>query len=600
MRRRPALAASLALVTPLLLAAPARADFCVGPSPPCFDNLQGAIDAAAVSPGTDTITVAPGTFAGGATTTTNPVNIIGAGPLQTTLTLANPGDPTVLELAASGSSASSLHITVPTLKRGLELTDSVGADLLVDSPEGTHSQRGVNLNHGGTLERSTIALPVPPGPQGNLGLETRNTGDPLPPGAMASDVTISAENAIAVSDDTSLTLRSSRVTAQQGINLISGAPAGTVVDDVLFAVLPPDSASSYVADAENTSEAQLTLRNVTARGSGVSTVGAQAFDGARIHIASSTFSNFATDLAPGTGSIDASYSSFSSVVPGTGNIAGDPGFLDAAVGDFRLPFSSPLVDAGDPGPLLGPATDLAGAPRLVNGRVDIGAFEYQRRPPVPSIAVSQGSPKTGDPVGFDGSGSTDPDPGDSPPSFAWTFDDGGVASGPSVAHVFTTAGTHTATLTVTDPAGASASLSRSVEIGSKDVGVLPPVPSLSSFTATRGRFAVKRGTSFRYTLSSAARSTRISIDALLPGKRSGRSCVKPTKKLARAKGCTRTVATGGISGPAAAGRNTLAWDGRLNRKALAPGRYKATARATDRFGRLSNTKTLTFTIVASR
>jgi PKD domain len=600
MRRRPALAVGLAAVAPLLLAAPARADFCVG-APPCQPSLQAAIDLADSSPGTDTITVEPGTFTGGLADADNPVDIVGAGAIQSTLVLASPGDRAVLDLDAAGSSASSLHISVPSSKRGLELTDSVGSDLLVDAPSAAGGERGVILDGASRLERSTIALSMPPG-SGNVGLQAENAGvDGLT--SSAADVTVSAQSGVTVGNDGMLALRSARISAPEGINVIGsgGRPVVATLDDVLLTVPAPTAGTGFATGADG-ADATLTLRNVTARGSGAASVGALAKSAGAIHIGSSSFSNFAADLdAQSLGTIDANFSNFSSVVPGTGNIAGDPGFLDAAGGDFRLPFSSPLVDAGDPGPLLGPATDLAGAARLVNGRVDIGAFEYQRRPPVPSITVSQGSPKTGDPVGFDGSGSSDPDPGDSPLSFAWTFDDGGTASGPSTAHVFTTAGTHTATLTVTDPAGASASVSRIVEIGAQPINMtLPPVPSLSSFSATNSRVRSKRGTTFRYTLGAAARSTRISIDALLSGKRSGRSCVKPTRKLARAKGCTRSVAKGGISGPAAAGRNTLAWDGRLNRKALAPGRYKATARATDRFGRLSNTRTLTFTIVASR
>jgi hypothetical protein len=213
------------------------------------------------------------------------------------------------------------------------------------------------------------------------------------------------------------------------------------------------------------------------------------------------------------------------------------------------------------------------------------------------IAVSQGSPQTNDPVGFDGGASSDPDPGDTPLSYAWSFDDGGAASGPGVAHAFATAGVHTATLTVTDPAGVSASTSRAVEIHAPPGGsLLPPVISIRSFTAATKR---KRVIAFRYALSGAGKSVRITVEALLPGKRSGSRCVAPSRRLRRARGCTRIVSKGSLTGPATAGANTLAFAGKVKGKSLPPGSYRATIRATDRFDRLSNTKRLTFAVPRS-
>ncbi|MEZ6194440.1 MAG: right-handed parallel beta-helix repeat-containing protein [Planctomycetota bacterium] len=60
---------------------------------------------------------------------------------------------------------------------------------------------------------------------------------------------------------------------------------------------------------------------------------------------------------------------------GTGNFDLDPQFVDAANGDFGLAFGSPAIDAGDNSLVPPTATDLAGVTRILNGSVDVGAYE---------------------------------------------------------------------------------------------------------------------------------------------------------------------------------------------------------------------------------
>jgi hypothetical protein len=61
---------------------------------------------------------------------------------------------------------------------------------------------------------------------------------------------------------------------------------------------------------------------------------------------------------------------------GVGNITNAPAFLNATAGDFHLQSNSPCVNAGRNAYARDP-TDLDGNPRIVNGTVDIGAYEYQ-------------------------------------------------------------------------------------------------------------------------------------------------------------------------------------------------------------------------------
>lgn len=74
---------------------------------------------------------------------------------------------------------------------------------------------------------------------------------------------------------------------------------------------------------------------------------------------------------------DSAYFTTSGLLPPTVN----PGFRDAAAGDYTLKTISPCRDAGL---LLGwmdaSATDLAGAPRVFGDAVDIGCYENQERP----------------------------------------------------------------------------------------------------------------------------------------------------------------------------------------------------------------------------
>lgn len=93
----------------------------------------------------------------------------------------------------------------------------------------------------------------------------------------------------------------------------------------------------------------------------------------------------------------------------------------------------------------------------------------------------------------------------------------------------------------------------------------------------------KRGTKFRYTLSEAA-SVTITIQRARPGRRTAGRCVKRTPALRRAKKCTRYTKTGALRRASAEGANKVPFSGRIGRKALRPGRYRALFVATDAAG----------------
>jgi hypothetical protein len=93
--------------------------------------------------------------------------------------------------------------------------------------------------------------------------------------------------------------------------------------------------------------------------------------------------------------VEISFSDIQGGWAGTGNIDADPcfvapGYWDAngtpddanddfwVDGDYHLMFGSPCVDAGDPNYAGGAEeTDLDGKPRVMGGRIDIGAYELR-------------------------------------------------------------------------------------------------------------------------------------------------------------------------------------------------------------------------------
>ena len=87
------------------------------------------------------------------------------------------------------------------------------------------------------------------------------------------------------------------------------------------------------------------------------------------------------------------------------------------------------------------------------------------------------------------------------------------------------------------------------------------------------------------------------IERARAGRRKGRRCVKPPTTLRCKRKCTRFTRAGTLTRQAAAGPGRLTFSGRIRRRALKPGRYRAVVRAADPAGNSSAPRRLTFRIV---
>lgn len=201
---------------------------------------------------------------------------------------------------------------------------------------------------------------------------------------------------------------------------------------------------------------------------------------------------------------------------------------------------------------------------------------------------------------------------------SWSFGDGASADGGSVTHAYARDGMYTVTVTAVDALGNAVSRSGAVQVGA--VGSSPPggAPRLTNASLTHRRFRVGRrptplrgraqasaqrrargapvGTTFRFTLDRAA-NVRIGFARQTRGVRNGDGdCVRPSRRLAGGRRCKLFVPDGTLVRSAPQGAVRIPFSGRVGRRALAPGRYRAGLTAAIG-GRSAKPTVLTFRVV---
>src|SRR4051812_45962941 len=594
---RRALVPLIAFVALLATAPQASAkQWCVPPASGCADGnvgtFQGALTLAQNNPGHDEIRLGSGTYSSASGfsysdngSAANSVSLRGLSSRATTLTRSASGR--VLSMDSAGGARNSIsnlriHITKNS-STGLVGSADVSGVAVVGDPAATNSE-GMNVIPG-SVRNSRVTMPLG---GGTVGMDAGSfiKGDGVFGSTITADIGVRSAGGAIERCNVSATL--------SGLTASSGS-----IDDVLVRLSGSGGSRAGVEADSSVSGGTVTVRHVTMLGDGgPGSIGlwAKALPtknsaAVTLNVRNTIVRGFeksyerAGSTNPGTGTANLSihYTDYDPATrvetgPGTGpnpadatNPNVDPSFVDTAHSDFRLAYNSPLIDVGDPAPPAAgePSTDFLGLPRVVNGRTDIGAYEYQRRPPaITSAAASPTAAQVGTPFTFTAA-ATDPDA--DPVTYAWSFDDGGSAPGASVQHAFTGTGIHVATITVTDAAGVTATKTVAV------AATAGPTAAVSALKLAPPKFKPKKGTSVSFTLNVAA-PVKFTVDRPAAGRKVKGKCVKPTKKNAKAKKCTRHLALkGSFTRNGVAGSIGFHWNGRLKGKALKPGTYRLIA-----------------------
>lgn len=244
-----------------------------------------------------------------------------------------------------------------------------------------------------------------------------------------------------------------RIGGDSGGLVADGSTAHPVVVDAshvtVVGSVPGAGAGAGAIGNANTKGTVLRLDNCVLHDVGITLMRAAAPTGSAI--INTRNCNYPADMefASGPGSFDVQ-----------AHTMANPDFVHAYSGDFRLKWSSPLIDAGRSGWLFAESPfALDHANRIADGNLDgeakpdLGAYEYQAHKPQVFIQAPA-TAQAGVPVTLDGSKSRGGDPGEAV-AWSWSLPGGGTAETASVTLTLPE-GQHEYALTVTDPTGQTA------------------------------------------------------------------------------------------------------------------------------------------------
>jgi hypothetical protein len=426
MARRLALVVALSLLGLALPAIAQGAVYCVnaaGCTGIAEPDLQSALTAAmATTAEADSVQVGtPGTAPAGGWqysdlgNSANEVQIIGSGPATTVLSA--PTASTTLAILAPGSSISNLSVQLPNApETGIATSGRLSNVDVPSRDDGSHAQTGAILTGtGGTQSWTKGAITLPTsGAASHVALVRSGPPETVD----LQDLSLAAvSGGLFSSAGDDITLR--RVSIVSGLGSVNQG-AHLTLDNVVFQALPPPAPGIFlITDPAVSNNGTSDLNHVTAYGSGMNgAYGLAAFDtaghSATVNVRNSILRNFfflinrSASNTGGAANVNVSYSDIDlihkldsnsggatgAITVGPGMIDTDPLFTSPSTGDFRLRPGSLAIDGGDPAGFQpgDSATDVLGAPRISNGRQDMGALELQVAPPAPAAVKDTTAP----------------------------------------------------------------------------------------------------------------------------------------------------------------------------------------------------------------
>ena len=121
-------------------------------------------------------------------------------------------------------------------------------------------------------------------------------------------------------------------------------------------------------------ESTAVVSNCTLSGNSANGQGGGAYHGALQNC--TVYENAASTSGANEYGSAVAYSCITPDPGGTGNVTNEPHFVNASASNFHLLVTSPCIDRGSSQAWMATATDLDGNPRIQNGVVDMGAYEF--------------------------------------------------------------------------------------------------------------------------------------------------------------------------------------------------------------------------------
>ena len=121
-------------------------------------------------------------------------------------------------------------------------------------------------------------------------------------------------------------------------------------------------------------------------------------------------------------------------------------------------------------------------------------------------------------------------------------------------------------------------------------------PSVTALSLVPRKLRPRGSATFRWQQSEPG-TVSIAVEQVAGGRKVGRKCRKPSRRLRKRPYCVRLVAMGSVSAKGVSGANAFKFTGRIGGRTLKPGKYRAALVARDAAGNGSVPRRVSFTVV---